>query len=150
MTINKVIFTIFCLTPLFILNGCSVAASQLIYKKPISEKNDNIIHTTVYHNDAKQSLRFLVTFDIGYFDLNGQCIMHKRRVFKAEHGDGDRALTLGHHLANEYGPGLFNCVRENLHVIGSQYPDQAMTYRLKHNGLYYTGAIPAKHEVYPR
>jgi|GEM_PF-2276397 len=133
-----------------ILAACAKQVSYPIQPGPVSEANDNIIHTTVYHNAGHKRLDFLVTFEVGYFDAKGHCKMQKQRIFKASHPDGDHALTLGHHLANEYGPELFNCVHETLHVIDSPYPDEAMTYRLMNNGRYYTKAYPDRHDVYPR
>jgi|GEM_PF-4058070 len=115
------------------------------------ESNDFPIHTTVYHNYQGKTLSFEVTFDIGYFNTKtGVCKMQKRRVFKATHAEGTRAKTLGKHLANEYGPKLYNCVHETLHVIDSTYPDESMTYQLANNGQYYTSATPNINDVYPR
>ena len=114
----------------------------------IDEKNDNVIHTTIYHNDQGKTLAFLVTFDIGNYDDKKACVTQKRRVFKASHPDGDHALTLGHHLANEYGPKLYHCVHEKLTVINGHYPDESMTYTLINNGKYYTAARPNNKHVY--
>lgn len=110
---------------------------------------DKILHTTVFHNRNHQTLDFEVTFGVGYGDQNS-CRIVKKRTFKATHTDGFEAHNYGRYLANEYGPELFNCVNEKLHVIGSEFPDEQITYSLSNNGEYYTLATPNRSDVYPK
>ncbi|MBA3661966.1 MAG: hypothetical protein H0W64_09570 [Gammaproteobacteria bacterium] len=114
-----------------------------------NQTEDNILHTTVFHNKDHKTLTFLVTFGVGYGDRH-HCQIVKKRIFKATHTDGCEAHNYGHYLAKEYGPELFTCVNENLHVIGSQFPDENMTYALTNNGQYYTSALPDRTDVYPK
>lgn len=127
----------------------SCVAVQALPKTRSNQIEDNILHTTIFHNEDHKTLEFLVTFGVGYGDKNN-CQIVKQRIFKAIHPDGYHAHNYGHYLAEEYGPELFTCVHENLHVIGSQYPDENMTYSLKNNGEYYTSADPDKTDVYPK
>lgn len=123
-------------------------SAQALTNRPFNQVEDNVLHTTVFHNKDHKTLDFLVTFAIGYGDAN-HCRLVKERIFKATHQDGYQAHNYGRYLAKEYGPELFTCVHENLHVIGSKYPDENMTYSLTNNGEYYTNAIPEKTDVYP-
>lgn len=110
---------------------------------------DNVLHTTVFHNRNHQTLNFLVTFGIGYGDA-AHCNIVKKRIFTATHTDGFVAHNYGHYLAKEFGPELFSCVNENLHVIGSSFPDENFSYALSNNGEYYTHAYPDRTDVYPQ
>lgn len=114
-----------------------------------AKDHDNILHTTIFHNNDHKTLDFIVTFGIGYGDAN-TCSIVKQRIFQATHADGYHAHNYGRYLANEFGPELFTCVHENLHVIGSHYPDENITYALTNNGEYYTNALPGKSDVYPQ
>ncbi|MGQ3888742.1 hypothetical protein ACQUW5_06880 [Legionella sp. CNM-1927-20] len=133
---------------IFMLFLSNLPAQALTINK-LNKAEDNILHTTVFHNKDHKTLEFLVTFGVGYGDGNN-CQIVKQRVFKAIHPDGFEAHNYGRYLAKEYGSELFTCVHENLHVMGSQYPDENMTYSLTNNGEYYTSATPNKTDVYPK
>lgn len=126
-----------------------LACSSVNAANNIDNESDNILHTTIFHNKDHKTLRFLVTFGMGYGDANN-CNIVKQRVFTATHPDGFHAHNYGKHLAKEFGPALFTCVNERLHVIDSQYPDESAKYALKNNGKYYTKAIPDTTDVYPK
>lgn len=134
-----------------ILSFLSLCFIPLVYAQDhlIQSNNDSILHTTVFHNWQHATLDFLVTFAVGYGDAN-HCATVKKRVFKATHTDNCHAHNYGKFLAQEYGPALYSCVKETLHVIGSNYPDQVVAYALSNNGVYYTAATPNVSHIYPR
>lgn len=137
-----------CLLAILVLILLSLSTEGLAGSKS-NDTEDNILHTTVFHNQDHKTLEILVTFGIGYGDrINCQIV--KKRIFKATHPDGYEAHNYGRYLAKEYGPELFTCVHENLHVIGSKYPAENITYSLTNNGEYYTSAIPDKTAIYPK
>lgn len=127
----------------------STFTARVLAGNNVTQVEDHILHTTVFHNKDHKTLDFLVTFGVGYGDEEN-CQIVKQRIFKATTPDGHEAHNYGRFLAKEYGPELFTCVHENLHVIGSQYPDENMTYAITNNGEYYTSAIPNRTDVYPK
>src|ERR1043165_2794389 len=111
------ILTLFNLT-----NVLASASTQTLVNSELVD-DDHILHTTVFHNRDHQTFEFQVTFGIGYGDENN-CQVVKKRIFKSTHADGFEAHNYGRYLAKEFGPELFTCVYEQLHVIGSQFPDE--------------------------
>lgn len=66
-----------------------------------NDPEDNILHTTVFHNKDHKTLDFLVTFSVGYGDKN-DCRILKKRIFKATHPDGYEAHNYGRYNVEYY------------------------------------------------
>lgn len=109
---------------------------------------DNVLHTTIFHNANHKMLNFLVKFGVGYI-RNNQCEIVKEKIFVATHKDGMRAKNYRHYLADEYGPELFNCVSERLQVVDGTQDPIVVNYTLANNGKYYTQSNPSIHHIYP-